>query len=163
MIYFSLGGSGGGSSSTSANVIMGYSASSTWGYAKAPSTAFDYIENTDMRYVNDAWCSDIGDNTPWLQIFIPSGVILKKIIIKVFSNYYGAWTGNIKITASEDGIDFVDLTEAESVTAPFQVFDTHEFNFVNDTAYKYYRIQGTSAFGVNGYASCFFDQVDAYT
>lgn len=155
---------GGGGGSQSFNAIMGYSASSTWTYSKAPYTAFDWIENTDMRNVNDAWCSNPTDNMPYLQMYNPSGIILKKIKIKIFSNYSDAWTGNIKITASEDGTNFVDLTNAESVTAPLQVFDTHEFDFAsNSTAYKYYRIQGTSAFGVNGSGSCFFDQVEAFT
>lgn len=161
---YNLEKKGGGGGSQSFNTIMGYSGSSTWTYAKAAATAFDWVTNTDMRNPNDAWCSNTSDSTPYLQMYNPSGIILKKIKIKVFSNYSAAWTGNMKITASEDGTTFVDLTEAESVTAPLQEFDTHEFEFAsNSTAYKYYRIQGASAFAVNNSGSCYFDQVEAFT
>lgn len=161
---YNLEKNGGGGGSQSFNTIMKYSASSTWSYSKAPITAFDWIENSDMRSPNDAWCSNPTDNAPYLEMFTSTGIILKKIKIKVFSNYSDAWTGNIKITASEDGTTFVDLTENEFVNAPLQVFDTHEFVFSsNNTAYKYYRIQGASAFGVNNSGSCFFDQVEAFT
>lgn len=128
--------------------------------------AFNGVSSSNMRTPNNCWSAIQNDDDAWIQYEFNRLYWFNKITIKCFSNYSGAWVGNIKILGSQNGIDWENILANGNnyeLTAPYQEFSITEINLNSNKEYQFIKIQAdNNAFTVYNYPSCFFDEIYVY-
>ena len=127
------------------NTVNGITVSASTNNATAYKAFNDNIAGTDY------WLSDIDVTTGWLQVDLGIGnekKIQKYTISSTAAMILNRMPKDWKFQGSNDGINWVDL-DIQSNQVNWTASEKREYTFVNNTFYRFYRINVTANNGGN--------------
>lgn len=129
--------------------------------------AFNGIHPTNLREpeANTYWFAASDDATPYIQYDLLNSYRLSQVRIDCFSNYDGAWTGNIEVLGSTDGSSWTNILQTGAsihIEAALQSITNIVIDLNSTSFWRYIRIKGESAFDVPFAPSLFIDEIFIY-
>lgn len=129
--------------------------------------AFNGVHPTNLREPQDntCWFASSSDTTPYIQYDLLNEYRLSRIRLDCFSNYSGAWSGEVEVLGSTDGISWTNILQVgltAPVVAELQSLTSIVISLDASRAWRFVRIRGTSAFDVPFAPSLFIDEIFIY-
>ena len=126
--------------------------------------AFDGVESPSG--ISNCWAADENNTSAYIQYHFDSAYYFTQIMLKIYSHYSGAWTGDINILGSNDGVLWTNISstgQAVSVTAPLNVMNTETIDLDDTDTWEYIRVQADGqAFNVANQPACDFSEIYVY-
>lgn len=126
--------------------------------------AFDGVESSSG--IENCWAADENNTSAYIQYHFDSPYYFTQLILKLYSHYGGAWTGNINILGSNDGVTWTNISstgQAVSVTASLNAMNTETIDLDDTETWKYIRVQADGqAFNVPYQPCCDFGEIYVY-
>ena len=130
-------------------VVYASSVASQWSY-----TAWGAFKDINtVADMNDCWISSTQSNPQWLMIDMNEPTIFNQVRMsnrKYDASNISGRPLNFVIQGSNDAETFVDLFETEE-SGMVEVGKIYEFDFANNTPYRYYRIYVKSTYNQGSY------------
>lgn len=109
---------------------------------------------------DSAWLPDVDEPAPWIQFEVPADKYVNKVKIICGSNYGADFSCGIVISGSNDGIDYTTL-KSDTITGQLGAATTCNYEFTNETYYKYIRLAFDAPLSVAYQPSLFIESINA--